>query len=552
MMKYRDALMATINIHLEAWFDQAEPVPQNEVYRFLHSLKGTSGTIGLSDLSSLSQLLMEQLESRPPKDWTTTELRGFLLELITMSYEYHPGPELLLDDSLHEAEAKNRYENQPLVLILDDDVTLLMFLKEELEKRNWSVIATVHPHKALDYFHDMQPDCLIVDIYIPETDGFQVMKTLSEKIKKQYVPTTVISIDCERETRLTAFRMGADDVMCKPLDVEELAVRLERQLRRKQWIDRMLFVDELTGAFNRNSLTDTYERLLSDAQRTNARFSLAFMDIDHFKRVNDTYGHLIGDEVLTGFASFIQSQARKNDILIRYGGEEFVLLMPRTNMQAGKLVLERLLDGFCAFSFDAPSGPFSLSFSAGVVEVDDPQKPLPYWLEAADTALYAAKKQGRRRIEAAVHAAQEPAKVKLKVAIIDDDAMIRTMLGECVKNCFDSWSHAEIRAFRDGEAFFSDDWYKGPESYLVILDGIMPRMDGLEVLQKIRALPHSERYTVIMLTGRKEEQDIVRALQLGADDYMTKPFSTRELEARIRRLVKRSGNTLATIEWVGG
>lgn len=550
MMKYRDALMSTINKHLMAWFDQEEPVPQDEVYLFLHSLKGTSGTIGLSDLSTLSQLLMEKLESMPPKDWETTELRGFLLELITMSYEYHPGPELFLDDSPHEEE--NRYENQPLVLILDDDVTLLMFLKEELEKLNWSVIATVHPHKALDYFHDMQPDCLILDIYIPETDGFQVMKTLGEKIKKQYVPTTVISIDCKRETRLTAYRMGADDVMCKPLDVEELAVRLERQLRRKRWMDRILFVDELTGAFNRNSLTDTYDRFLSDAQRTGTHFSLAFLDIDHFKRVNDTYGHLLGDEVLSGFASFIQSQARKNDILIRYGGEEFVLLMPRTNLQAGMLVLERLLDGFCALSFDGPPGPFSISFSAGVVEVDDPEKPLPYWLEAADTALYAAKKHGRRRIQAAVNTEEEPAEVKLKVAIIDDDAMIRTMLGECVKNCFDGWSHADIRVFRDGESFLDDDWHKGPEPYLIILDGIMPRMDGLEVLQRIRSLPHSERYTVIMLTGRKEEQDIVRALHLGADDYMTKPFSTRELEARIKRLVKRLGNTLATTEWVGG
>ncbi|MFP3381562.1 response regulator, partial [Bacillus sp. SIMBA_069] len=80
------------------------------------------------------------------------------------------------------------------------------------EKLNWSVIATVHPHKALDYFHDMNPDCLILDLNIPETGGFQVMQTLSEKIKKQYVPTTVISIDCDRQTRFHAYRLGADDV----------------------------------------------------------------------------------------------------------------------------------------------------------------------------------------------------------------------------------------------------------------------------------------------------------------------------------------------------
>ncbi|TGU69876.1 response regulator, partial [Mesorhizobium sp. M00.F.Ca.ET.186.01.1.1] len=135
---------------------------------------------------------------------------------------------------------ESTYENQPLLLILDDDVTLLMYLKEYLEKQNWSVIATVYPHKALDYFHDLNPDCLILDLNIPETGGFQVMQTLSEKIKKQYVPTTIISIDCDRDTRMRAFRLGADDVMCKPLDLEELTVRLERQLGRKRWMDKIL------------------------------------------------------------------------------------------------------------------------------------------------------------------------------------------------------------------------------------------------------------------------------------------------------------------------
>lgn len=536
MMKYRDTLILTIHKQLETWIDQTEPVPHDDLYRFLHSLKGTAGTIGLADLSDLSQALLERLDAMPSKNWDTNDWREFLFELITLSYEHHPEQELLLDDSLDYKE--HRYDNQPLVLILDDDVTLLMYVKEELEKLNWSVIATVHPHKALDYFHDMKPDCLILDLNIPETGGFQVMQTLSEKIKKQYLPTTVISIDCDRDTRFRAYRMGADDVMCKPLDIEELSVRLERQLRRKRWMDRILFLDELTGAFNRNSLMDTYQRLHSEALRTNTPLSLAFLDIDFFKRVNDTYGHLVGDEVLSQFAAFIQSSAHSQDILFRYGGEEFLLLLPATAMREAKQRLENMLQAFCVFSFEGTAGPFSVSFSAGVVEINDSEKPLSYWLEAADNALYSAKNLGRCRIETAVHAPQAP-KVKLKVAIIDDDAMIRTMLAESVRNSFDGAIHADIRVFRDGEAFFRNDWHLGSGPYLIILDGIMPKMDGLEVLQKIRSLPQAGQYIVIMLTGRSEEQDIVRALQLGADDYMTKPFSMRELDARIKRLVKR-------------
>ena len=538
MRKYRETLLFHIHKQLETWFSLDGPISHEDLYRFLHSLKGTSGTIGLADLSDLSQTLLDQMEHMQAKEWQTHEWRPFLLDLIALCYEHHPEQEVLLEDPTLKRE--NNYENQPLILILDDDVTLLMYLKENLEKLNWSVIATVYPHKALDYFHDMNPDCLILDLNIPETGGFQVMQTLSEKIKKQYVPTTVVSIDCDRQTRFHAYRLGADDVMCKPLDIEELAVRLERQLRRKRWMDRILFVDDLTGVYNRNSLSDTYKRLLSDAQRTSTPLSIGFLDIDHFKGVNDTHGHLIGDQVLNRFATFIQSRAEKHDILFRYGGEEFLLLMPRTTVQEAKLRLEHILDAFTKEVFDSPEGAFSLSFSAGVVQIDDAEKPFPLWVEAADTALYTAKNLGRRRIEVAAQTDEtEVPSVKIKVAIIDDDSMIRTMLVDSVQASFDGWMYADVQQFQDGEAFFNNNWHLGTESYLVILDGIMPKMDGLEVLQRIRNLPNAKRYTIIMLTGRTEEQDIVRALQLGADDYMTKPFSMRELEARIKRLVKR-------------
>ncbi|BAH46053.1 hypothetical protein BBR47_50760 [Brevibacillus brevis NBRC 100599] len=538
MIKYRDALLTNIHKQIETWYTQKSPVSHEELYRFLHSLKGTSGTIGLTDLSDLSQILLDRMEDMPAKDWSLGEWRLFLHELISLCYEQRPEQEVFIENPTLQRESP--CEQQPLVLILDDDVTLLMYLKEYLENHNWSVIATVYPHMALDYFHDMNPDCFILDLNIPETGGFQVIQTISEKIKKQYVPTTIISIDCGRETRLNAYRLGADDVMCKPLDMEELVVRLERQLRRKRWMNSILFLDELTGVNNRNSFVDTYQRLLSDAQRTNTPFSLAFLDIDFFKGVNDTYGHLIGDEVLTRFAAFIGQSAEKQDVLFRYGGEEFILLMPRTTVQTGKLRLEQMLSAFCSLTFDAPEGTFSLSFSGGIVQVDDPHRPHTYWVEAADTALYAAKNAGRRRIETAqITETHDTPKVKLKVAIIDDDPMIRVMLADSIQTSFNGWMHVDIQTFEEGAAFFGSTWHQGQEPYLVILDGMMPQMDGLEVLRKIRNLPNAKKYTVIMLTGRTEEQDIVRALQLGADDYMTKPFRTRELEARITRLVKR-------------
>jgi len=97
----------------------------------------------------------------------------------------------------------------------------------------------------------------------------------------------------------------------------------------------------------------------------------------------------------------------------------------------------------------------------------------------------------------------------------------------------------EVQAYQDGISFFEDEWHRTNEEYLIILDGVLPKMDGIEILQKLRQYPESSRYTILMLTGRKAESDIVRALNLGADDYLTKPFSIRELEARIKVLVQR-------------
>ncbi len=126
------------------------------------------------------------------------------------------------------------------------------------------------------------------------------------------------------------------------------------------------------------------------------------------------------------------------------------------------------------------------------------------------------------------------------MAIIDDDSIIRTMLKELLSK-IDVGDRYEVKieVFKDGIEFFESQWIHSSDQYFVILDGMMPKMDGLEVLQKLRQHKRHDQYTVIMLTSRNSEQDIQRALELGADDYMTKPFKLMELEARVRHLMKK-------------
>lgn len=524
---------------MHIWFDLNDVISDKEVRRFLHSVKGTSGTLQILILSILSTSLLHELDKMNVEEWSSQSLQNYLLPLVKVAYELeHQHSQS--DDELFPVP-RDLSLDQPLILIVDDDAALLQFLKDALEAEGYFVVATVNPNQAIRYFHDLSPDCLIIDLIIPEKNGFEVIDALKDRISKGFIPTTIISTDTRKESRIRAFDMGADDFLRKPLDMDDLLARLRRQMRKKKQLGNLLFMDELTGAWNRKYLDEAFKQLCRERSRLMENFSLAVIDLDYFKQVNDKYGHLMGDQVLQKFALFVKENVRPTDILIRLGGEEFVLLMPKTNEQAAKVLLDRLLNHFKQLEFQASSKSFYVTFSAGIVEVQSDDQEQSYeWLEIADHALYLAKKKGRCYIEIGRFGETQIESLrKLNIAIIDDDAIIRTMLKEHLVETMSSITSVEIRTYRNGESFLSDSWHTQRAPFLILLDGIMPGMDGLDVLEHIRALPDTDMYSVIMLTGRKEENDIVRALQLGADDYLTKPFRMGELEARIRRLLTR-------------
>lgn len=536
MNKYQALFMKNLDDQLDHWYKRIDPVRYDELYPFLHSLKGTSGTIELHDVMAVAQKLLNQIERTPNRIWTAEEVHSILHDLRQCSQS---SPDRDRHQFITSKVSDKPVETEPSVLILDDDINLLMQLKEELHAAGWSVIATNNPHKAIEYIHDVAPDCFILDPNIPETDGFKIIELMGEKLKKQYIPTTILSVDCSKSMRIRAFRLGVDDVICKPVDIEELLACLQRQINGKRRLDRLLFIDELTGALNRKYFQEYMAKMYGENGRLHEDFSLAILDLDRFKLINDTHGHLIGDQVLTRFTQFMKDHLRMGDLFIRYGGEEFVLILPKTNLATAKKLLSGLIEEFAGVNFYTPHHTFSCTFSAGLVHVGLESTSIHLALEKADQALYEAKNLGRRRVVTEEDLTLTSSKRKLKLAIIDDDALLQCMLSDHLNTALDDRLDIELTVFRDGESFFAQLPGTVTIPYLVLLDGLLPGMDGLEVLQRIRDLPQAELFTVIMLTGRTAEQDIVKALQLGADDYVTKPFRLKELEARIRRLIRK-------------
>ncbi|WP_243387327.1 diguanylate cyclase [Bacillus kexueae] len=531
MDKYKQHFFNNIRTKLEQWESLSE-ITNEEVYRFLHSLAGTSSIIGLQKIGDKARVLMEQLDETSDRKWTFEEVKRYLIEIIEDCYEYEEG----INTSLTKSKVRN--SNEPVLLIIDDDTSFLMFLKEKLEAIGWYVVAIANPEKAILSFYDVRPDCVIIDIYMNEKNGFEVLEFLKQKLKQQFIPTVMVSVEKEKSIRMKSYEMGADDFIHKPFELDEFIVRIKRQLERKKQIDELLLLDELTHVYNRKYLKQAYAQVQNEWKRSKEDYSLAVLDIDYFKKVNDRFGHLVGDVVLKEFANILKRETRIKDIVFRYGGEEFVILFPKTNVDEAMEVLNRLRENFSQYVFHQEES-FSCTFSAGVVQILDATKPFEKWLELADQALYEAKNNGRNRIEQADKPKVMQHQKTVKMAIVDDDPIIRTVMADIIKKLpLNPKRKIELQTYKDGKAFIQSDWHLGDPCF-VILDGVMPNMDGLEVLTNLKSKKDANRYRVLMLTSRKGDQDIAKALELGADDYMTKPFKFDEIIGRIEKMLQR-------------
>ncbi len=536
MSKYQQLLFKRTNETLSRWSKENE-VSVKEVYRFLHSIKGTAASIDLPEWSEVASHLLDKIDENDSSYWRIEAVTKLLSAIINLSNQQQN--DILLPSC--DKEIPSDGEKEKLVLLIEDDISMLTILKSALEEAGLMVLVAMDAEKGINIFYDQKPDCVILDYYLPEQDGLDVLKTIQEKANTFFIPIVMISGDQSKKTRIKGFQSGADDFIVKPFDIDEFVVRVERQLQRKDLIDCAVLLDELTGAYNRKFLKLEIEREIYEYSRSNVSFTIAMLDLDHFKEVNDTYGHSVGDEVLKKFVSFITEEKRQSDYLIRYGGEEFVLLLPRTKAADGKKVVNRLLNGFSKEVFNYPEGSFSVTFSAGLVEVEGEEKCFNQWIKLADDALYEAKRTGRNtvKISDSENSNSLTETKKVHIGIIDDDEIVREIVGDHFSNLALETYDIDVCRFPSGKQFLNSTWNQQQGQYLMILDVMMPEVDGFEVLQAIRSRFPENQFTILMLTGRKSEKDIVRALELGADDYLTKPFGMAELEARVKRLLLR-------------
>ncbi|MCA0992682.1 diguanylate cyclase [Pseudalkalibacillus hwajinpoensis] len=530
MEKYKKKFVSNMKEKYDDISSRNASMTEKELYNFLHTFKGTAGTVGYQVSADKAEALLSKMNLESERI-VSKEETIHLLDTVM---------EEILEAAIENKEKEEESTIQKMIMLINPNPMVLIERKAQLEQEGYIVFAAMDLKKAHTALYDMNPDCIIVDYQLIETDQSDIANEVKEKAELQFIPFIMTDSVSSATNRINGYRFGSDDFLDHEVSLEEYLLRVNGKIAKRKTIVHSVLTDELTGAYNRKYLDSQLNYIRYDLMRNNEKASLAIFDIDHFKSINDRFGHLIGDQVLKKLSQYIIDEKRRTDIFIRYGGEEFVLLLPDTTAVQADQFLQRLLNGFRTKNFRFKEETFSVTFSGGIVDIDgaSTNKKL---LDQADEALYRAKANGRNQMVIYESNLTDIKPVKtIRIAVVDDDEIIRTLLTSQLQQFQpDENYEIEVKSYREGESFFEDSWHKLGSSCLVLLDGIMPRMDGIEVLRKLRQESSQGKYTVMMLTGRKAEKDIVKALELGADDYITKPFRIGELEARIKRLIQK-------------
>jgi diguanylate cyclase (GGDEF)-like protein len=298
------------------------------------------------------------------------------------------------------------------VLIIDDSDTV-----------RESIIRTLESYELFDRYHEADDglegfkkllsapvDVILCDLEMPRIDGFKFLNMIKVRPDLQDVPVIILTGMNDRDLKIKGLEQGASDFITKPFDPEELVARVKIHLKIKHLQDdlkrtnelllELSNTDHLTGLFNRRYLMEALEKEFQRNLRKGGNLSLIILDIDHFKRVNDTFGHLQGDVVLNKVAQQLQKELRSYDIAARYGGEEFVALLPDAMLNEAMFVAERVRQAVQGTKFSGALASLAITVSMGIATTPTPGgTTVDNFIKMADDALYRAKANGRNRVE---------------------------------------------------------------------------------------------------------------------------------------------------------
>jgi len=311
---------------------------------------------------------------------------------------YFTKPVKPLDLMLAVDELTTPSDEEPLrILIVDDEPEVAAYHALLLEQAGMAVQQVNHPADALTALERFSPDLLLVDVYMPVCSGEELANIIRQQPEHVGLPIIYLSSETDSQKQLSAMTAGVEAFITKPVIPDELVSAVTLRAERLRLLRSLMTRDSMTGLYNHSTTTELISKALAQAHRDNTEHAMAMIDIDHFKAVNDTHGHLAGDQVIITLARLLKTRLRMSDIIGRYGGEEFVVLLKGVSDERACALIDALRHDFAQVDFHAGGTRFRCTFSAGISRF--PNHPSTESLRlSADQALYRAKHQGRNQV----------------------------------------------------------------------------------------------------------------------------------------------------------
>ncbi|ROS04638.1 response regulator receiver modulated diguanylate cyclase [Sinobacterium caligoides] len=294
------------------------------------------------------------------------------------------------------------------ILVVDDNEINIQLLQFELDNEGHTTVAARSGREALSLLRQGATfDLILLDLYMPLMSGIEVLRALKADPLLATLPVIMVTASDLDDSMIEALDMGADDYVTKPFSFRVLAARMRTSLRLREvqeklratnrHLNMLATTDALTSLTNRRSFMQQSDREVVRSIRHQQGLVMAIIDVDHFKRVNDCYGHAAGDKVLISLAKELKGQVRECDILGRIGGEEFAICMPQTETEQAVIAVERLREAVESMEIDIGGQVLSITLSIGLSQLHGSDLNLIEIMREADLALYQAKNEGRNR-----------------------------------------------------------------------------------------------------------------------------------------------------------
>ncbi|MBD2023178.1 diguanylate cyclase, partial [Leptolyngbya sp. FACHB-711] len=430
------------------------------------------------------------------------------------------------------------------VLAVDDDPQILLSLRALLEPEGIQLTCLSDSTQFWETLRSVQPDLVIFDLRMPQISGLDLCQSVRHDFQWNWLPVIFLTTSSDRETIQQVFRAGADDYVTKPIVPEELLLRVLNRLKRSRLLRDRAEIDELTGVANRQHSTKTLTQLIQFATDFQQPFCLAILDLDHFKQINDRYGHAQGDRILHQFGQFLQQKFRSGDLVARWGGEEFVVGMYGISSEDSIDRLANMLEEWQAQTITSLTGELlKVSFSAGLAQFPADGTALQVLYRAADAALYRAKRGGRSRIVASHWQSTRSPATPGKVAEVPIRASVAVVhpnleFAQSLRRSFEIRGYS-MQWLQSGEAaieHLQNPTFSLPGvPTLMLLAEQTTDWDGLTVLRQLKA-EVKNRMQIILLLDQSALLEEAQALSVA--DVLLMPCSVTVILQRLRQLIR--------------